>query len=226
MLMDAIRNSMSDHPDDELGKYFMVEITVDGKPLEHDINLDGDYTEPHFPYWIFEPDNGYDVEDEEYITHEEYDEFITQFQNQLRNKMKISKDRLLIMPMGLYQASVKASYIRKKVEVVVKVLKDIPVERLKKVNKSNRGEFRKPNLPNESQEINEDEKQAGKIRMLFRTKEQLDDNAGEVVFDDINSMVKFIESVGGDYSTEIADGFTQGKLMTIDLKTPVIQLAI
>lgn len=84
----------------------------------------------------------------------------------------------------------------------------------------------RPMLPNESEEINEDEKQPGKIRMLFRTKDHIDDNVGEIVFDDINSMVKFIESVGGDYSAEIADGFTQGKLMTIDLKTPVIQLAI
>ena len=59
------------------------------------------------------------------------------------------------------------------------------------------------------------------ITMLFRTRENIDDNSGKITFPDIDSMVKFIESIGGIYSKEIADGFTQGKLMSIKLKQPI-----
>lgn len=62
--------------------------------------------------------------------------------------------------------------------------------------------------------------------MLFRTRENMNDNKGTITFPDTDSMSAFIESVGRDYSEQVADGFTQGKLVPVKLKQPIVQLAI
>lgn len=66
----------------------------------------------------------------------------------------------------------------------------------------------------------------GPVKVLFRTKPHIDDNAGEIEFPSINAMVQFLNAIGADYTDEIADKVVRGETVSIPLQHDIVQLGV